>query len=112
MKDPQAEVAELRALQQDATEKRAQRALARDDSRPEKQPPAAATENRVDPGPTGGAQDTDEDTPEWERTLADLASDLEGALAEIEAATRAHPALALLAAFALGTVAGQLFSRR
>lgn len=112
MKDPQAEVAELRALQQDAAEKRAQRTSAREASQPATESQEPAAEGRADPEPTAGAPDAEEEAPTWEKTLADLAFDLEGALAEIEAATRAHPALALLAAFALGTVAGQLFSRR
>jgi len=110
--DPQTEIAELQALQQGAAEKRAQRTSAHEGSQPATESQAPAAEDRAEAEAIAGAPGAEEEAPAWEKTLADLASDLEGALAEIEAATRAHPALALLAAFALGTVAGQLFSRR
>lgn len=47
-----------------------------------------------------------------ESVLLDLADQVEGYLNETEETVQAHPMISLAAAFVLGVVVGQLFSRR
>ena len=54
----------------------------------------------------------EEATPESASTLNDLNVDFNGILKDMEDAARERPVLALLAAFSLGIVVGQMFSRR
>ncbi|MGB5615164.1 MAG: hypothetical protein WBM67_21200 [Sedimenticolaceae bacterium] len=54
----------------------------------------------------------EEATPESASTLEDLNVDFNGILKDMEDAARERPVLALLAAFSLGIVVGQMFSRR
>jgi hypothetical protein len=110
--DPLNELAELRALQQDAAEKRAQRKSARRKSKPVSDASPTTGGERANGAPAARQQSTEEPAPEWEKTLEDLAVHLESAVSDIEDVTREHPALALLAAFTIGVIAGQIFSRR
>lgn len=50
--------------------------------------------------------------PEADKAVRDLAVQIESVVKELEEAARERPALALLAAFTIGIVVGQLFSRR
>ena len=54
----------------------------------------------------------EEAIPESATTLEDLNVDFNGILKDMEDAARERPVLALLAAFSLGIVVGQMFSRR
>lgn len=112
MTDPQTELDQLRALHQDAAEKRTRRGSARKKSETASGESSGTGEERAKAAPAARQQTSDEDAPEWEKTLEDLAIHLESAVSEIEDVTREHPVLALLAAFTVGVFAGQLFSRR
>lgn len=50
--------------------------------------------------------------PEADKSVRELAVQIESVVKEMEAAARERPALALLAAFTIGIVVGQLFARR
>ena len=54
----------------------------------------------------------EEATPESAVTLEDINVDFNGILKDMEDAARERPVLALLAAFSLGIVVGQMFSRK
>lgn len=51
-------------------------------------------------------------SPETDEGIGDLAAQIESIVRELEEAARERPAVALLAAFTIGIVIGQLFSRR
>jgi ElaB/YqjD/DUF883 family membrane-anchored ribosome-binding protein len=113
MKDPRSELDELKTLQQEAAERRAQRKRRPRSTRepvPKAQSGKVADRNATEP--TAPDPAIEEQAPEWEKNLEDLAAHLEGAATEMERAVREYPALALLAAFTIGIVVGQLFSRR
>ena len=113
MKDPRSELDELKTLQQEAAERRAQRKRRlRSTREPVPKAQSGKVEDRNAAEPTAPDPATGEQAPEWEKSLEDLAADLEGAATEMERAVREYPALALLAAFTIGIVVGQLFSRR
>jgi len=62
--------------------------------------------------PAAASAPLEEATPESASTLEDLNVDFNGILKDMEDAARERPVLALLAAFSLGIVVGQMFSRR
>ena len=75
-----------------------------------KKSPAQADPGEPEKPPTQASGD--EQTPTGtEETINDLATQIGGFVTEMEAAAKQRPAVALLAAFTIGIVVGQLFSR-
>ena len=62
--------------------------------------------------PAAASAPLEDAIPEPATTLDDLNVDFNGILKDMEDAARERPVLALLAAFSLGIVVGQMFSRR
>jgi hypothetical protein len=71
-----------------------------------------AAVNQKEAEPPAATAPLEEATPESGTTLEDLNVDFNGILKDMEDAARERPVLALLAAFSLGIVVGQVFSRR
>ena len=71
-----------------------------------------AADSRTEAEPPAATAPLEEATPESAKTLEDLNVDFNGILKDMEDAARERPVLALLAAFSLGIVVGQMFSRR
>jgi hypothetical protein len=112
MSDSGNEIDELKTLQREAAELKAERAKPRSTRRSAAGRKSETTEDRgVEAAPAEGPAG-EEQVPEWEKAVRDLTTDLERTVNEIEEAARERPALALLAAFTIGIVVGQLFSRR
>lgn len=101
------ELEELKKIQREASEGRARRDRERQaDSK-------AAVQTTAEQAAAGSAPDNPPagtDSPESEQP--GLGDQLGNLLEELEETARDHPALALLAAFSLGVVVGQLFSRK
>ena len=72
----------------------------------------SVVDSKTDAEPSAAAAPLEEATPESVATLEDLNVDFNGILKDMEDAARERPVLALLAAFSLGIVVGQMFSRR
>ncbi len=72
----------------------------------------SAAENQTEAEPPAATTPLEEATPESAATLEDLNVDFNGILKDMEDAARERPVLALLAAFSLGIVVGQMFSRK
>jgi hypothetical protein len=72
----------------------------------------SAADNQTEAEPPAATTPLEEATPESAATLEDLNVDFNGILKNMEDAARERPVLALLAAFSLGIVVGQMFSRR
>jgi hypothetical protein len=71
-----------------------------------------AADSQTEAEPPAATESLEEATPESATTLEDLNVDFNGILKDMEDAARERPVLALLAAFSLGIVVGQMFSRR
>lgn len=71
-----------------------------------------AADSQTEAEPPAATESLEEATPESATTLEDLNVDFNGILKDMENAARERPVLALLAAFSLGIVVGQMFSRR
>ena len=71
-----------------------------------------AADSQTEAEPPAASASLEEATPESATTLEDLNVDFNGILKDMEDAARERPVLALLAAFSLGIVVGQMFSRR
>jgi hypothetical protein len=72
----------------------------------------STADSQTDAEPQAATAPLEEATPESVATLEDLNVDFNGILKDMEDAARERPVLALLAAFSLGIVVGQMFSRR
>jgi hypothetical protein len=73
---------------------------------------ASAADSQTEAEPPAATAPLEEATPESATTLEDFNVDFNGILKDMEDAARERPVLALLAAFSLGIVVGQMFSRR
>jgi hypothetical protein len=71
-----------------------------------------AADSQTEAEPPAASASLEEATPESATTLEDLNVDFNGILKDMEDAARERPVLALLAAFSLGIVVGQMFSRK
>jgi tRNA nucleotidyltransferase/poly(A) polymerase len=103
------EIEELQKIQREAAERRAQRDQERQ----------AATEANVQQTAGEQAANPCNDTPpsgdvaaEAEQASPGLGNQLGDLWEELEEAARDHPTLALLAAFSMGVIVGQIFSRK
>ena len=76
----------------------------------DKKSPAQADPGEPEIPPTQASGDEQPPTG-TEETINDLATQIGGFVTEMEAAAKERPAVALLAAFTIGIVVGQLFSR-
>ena len=72
----------------------------------------SAADSQTEAEPPAAAALLEEAKPESATALEDLNVDFNGILKDMEDAARERPVLALLAAFSLGIVVGQMFSRR
>jgi hypothetical protein len=107
------DIEELQKLQQEASERRAQRDKDRSaasqaeahQAAGESVEPEAESPITADPGSAGGGAEASLVSP-------GLTEQFETMLEELEEAASERPALALLTAFSLGVIVGQLFSRR
>jgi hypothetical protein len=72
----------------------------------------SAADSQTEAEPPAATAPLEEATPESATTLDDLNVDFNGILKDMEDAARERPVLALLAAFSLGIVVGQMFSRK
>ena len=112
MPNSQSETNELKDLQREVAELRAQRKGRRSKAE------SAAEETVETVEAPNGTEPLTQDSigkkqaPDWDETLQDLATHLERVAKEIEAGTRERPALGLLAAFSTGIVVGYLLPRR
>lgn len=114
MTNSKSDIEELKGLQREVTERRAER----------NRPPS--TVKRAEDQQSEMMEDRDVTTkpvaqesvviespaPESKRTIQNLAGQIENLVKEMEEAASERPLLALLAAFSLGVITGQLFSRR
>ncbi|NNJ96337.1 MAG: hypothetical protein HKP12_04185 [Gammaproteobacteria bacterium] len=71
-----------------------------------------AADSQTEAEPPAATASLEEATRESAKTLEDLNVDFNGILKNMEDAARERPVLALLAAFSLGIVVGQMFSRK
>lgn len=113
MTNSKSDLEELKGLQREASERRAERKKPRAKPRQTKEK-QSAVEKDNSAATKPATQDTagEMPPPETEKTIQDLAGQIETIVKEVEEASSERPVLALLAAFVLGVVAGQLFSRR
>lgn len=100
------EIEELNTLQQEALELRKRR----DQTASETVAEAVAPENTLDSVSGAGVEAAQ--TEDQKYSIESLAAHVGDLVQELEEAASEHPALALLAAFGMGVVAGQLLSRR
>lgn len=113
MASSETEIEELRKLQQAASERRAQRnkdrsaASEEETSKAADEPVESEAEAPItaDTGSAGGGAEAALPSP-------DLSEQFESLLQQLEEAASERPALALLAAFSVGVIVGQLFPRR
>ena len=103
------EIEELQKIQREASARRAEREnkrlAARAASRGQQAEPCTET-------PSAGAAPNGNFSAEAEGPTRALTHQLGNLLEELEEAAKERPALALLAAFSLGVIVGQLFSRK
>lgn len=113
MTNSQSDINELQTLRREAAELRAKRdrpcstatgpAAAQDSDR--------VQEHEIAEPPTMESADAEE-APETDKTLRHLATQIESVVKEMEEAARERPTLALLAAFTVGIIIGQLVTRK
>ncbi len=125
MVNPKSDIDELKNLQREAREQRAKRKKPRPTPGKTEDQESAAAETRTaakapaaDSVSEAQAHDVEEDSSteeqahETEEAIQDLAGQIETAVTKLEETASERPVLALLAAFSLGIIVGQLFSRR
>ncbi len=100
------EIEELNTLQQEAMELRKRREQTASETVAEDAAPENTPDSVAETG-TEAAQAEDQ-----KYSIESLATHVGDVVQELEEAASEHPALALLAAFGIGVVAGQLLSRR
>ncbi|MCB1730638.1 MAG: hypothetical protein KDI21_09190 [Halieaceae bacterium] len=101
------ELEELQKIQREASEGRARRDRERQAA---SKAAVQATAEQATAGPAPDSPPAGNDSAEPEQP--GLGDQLGNLLEELEESARDHPALALLAAFSLGVIVGQLFSRK
>ena len=113
MTNSEHDIEELKSLQREATERRAERKKTSSTAKQAENQQSEAEKDRPAPKKPA-AQKTASNTqaPESEKNSQDLAGQIETIVKEMEEAASERPMLALLAAFSLGIFVGQLFSRR
>lgn len=112
MSKSRSDLDELKRLQREVAELRGKQEATPSSEGTASGPNSRAEDTReVAPLPVHGSA-AREQVPDWERILQDLGLDIEGALKDMEEATRERPALALLAALTIGVVIGLALSRR
>jgi hypothetical protein len=106
------EIDELKALEQEAAKRRPPRKRSRSSATTKAAPSQTetATGPAIEPVPKT-PEDVKQST-ETEETFHELAEQIETIVKEMEQAARERPTLALLSAFAVGVVVGQIFARR
>lgn len=107
------EIEELQKIQREASERRAERDKERLAAREANRRQTAG--EQAEPGaetPSANAAPSGNSSAEAEGPTHALSHQLGNLLEELEEAAKERPALALLAAFSLGVIVGQLFSRK
>ena len=113
MTNSKSDIEELKDLQREATARRAARKKPRSTIKQEQaQQSEAAETHTATTKSTADDSASEAQSYEAEKTIQDFAGQIESVVKEMEEAANDHPALALLAAFSLGIIVGQLFSRR
>ena len=113
MTNSKSDIEELKNLQREATEQRAKRKRTRSTARQTEGQQSAAAEAHSAATKTVVEDSASEaQAHEAEEAIQDLAGQIETAVTRLEETASERPALALLAAFSLGVIVGQLFSRR
>jgi len=121
LKDLQREVAELRAEREKsrATAKRASSAKKTGAQKPGakqnesvKKKPAAQASAEEEQAAEPMNEQTDEPTLDAEKKVQEIADQFESVVSQLEEAARERPALAMLAAFTTGVVVGYILTRK
>jgi hypothetical protein len=112
MASSQSDIDELKNLQREATELRVKRDRAGTTGSPAVEQASETTQEANGEQPQNQKPAAPEQSPETDEAIRKLAVKIDSAVEELEEAARERPALALLAAFTVGVVVGQLFSRR
>jgi len=113
MTNSKSDIEELKDLQREVTEQRAKRTRHRSTARQTGSKESAVSEARAASMNTA----TDDSAGavrahEAEKAIQDLSGQIETAIKTIEETASERPALALMAAFTIGIIVGQLISRR
>ena len=112
MSNSKSDIDELKTMQREAAELRAERKRSRSTAKPAAGPKSVTVEDLNSTERPVQDSAAEKQTSEWDKPVQDLAAQIESAAKEIEEAARDRPALALLAAFTIGIVVGHLLSRR
>jgi len=113
MTNSKSDIEELKNLQREATARRAERKRPRSTAKREQAQQSEATEDPAETSkPTADDSASEAQAHEAEKTIQDIVGQIETAAKKMEETASEHPALALLAAFSLGVIVGQLFSRK
>jgi hypothetical protein len=107
------DIEELQKLQREASARRAQRHEERSAAREaEAHQTADEAADSAAENPPAAAPESDQSGVEAELPAPALSQQFETFLEELEEAAKERPTLALLAAFSVGVIVGQLFSRK
>jgi len=112
MTNSETELDELKALQREAAESRSARRQKKSTGSADSGKSTGDADSQTEAEPAAAAALLEEATPESATTLEDINIDFNAILKDMEDAAQERPVLALLAAFSLGIVVGQMFSRR
>jgi len=113
MTNSKSDVEELKNLQREASEQRAERKQPRSRAKSAAGQKSEPTEHRDATKKPSTQDPTDEEpTPESEQTVQDLEDQLESVVQKIEEVARERPVLTLLAVFTTGVIVGHVLSRR
>ena len=113
MTKSKSDLEELNKLQREAAELRAERKRSRSTAKGAEEKPSESTDDR-NTATTPPMQDSVDDAQgaASDKVIEDFADQIESIAKKLEEAAIERPALALLAAFSLGIIVGQIFSRR
>lgn len=114
MTNSKSDIEELKGLQHEATERRTERNRPPSTAKGAEDQQSEMMEDRDVTTKTTAQDSAAAKSPatESKKTIQDLAGQIENLVKEMEEAASERPLLALLAAFSLGVITGQLFSRR
>jgi len=113
MTNLKSDMEELKNLQREVAEQRAKRTRHRAPARQTGGQESAATETRAASMQTATDDSTSEvQAQEVEKAIQDFAGQIETSIKTLEETASERPVLALLAAFSIGVIVGQLISRR
>ena len=114
MTNSNSDIEKLKSLQREAKKRRAERRKPHSTTTHAEEKQSEITEDLdvTSKSAAQGSSAAESPVPESKKTLQDLFGQIENLVKEMEDAASERPLLALLAAFSLGIIIGQLFSRR